>query len=133
MDTPIGMAVGNSLEVLEVVDTLRNQGPADLVELVAVQGNTRKQRLDLEVAIISIVLTGGLLLHSVGKAESSAQGEEMIRETLRSGTALKRFETMLIHQNVKADIAAKLCSADTKVLPKARYVTLFPAPSSGTH
>ena len=41
MDTPIGMAVGNSLEILEVVDTLRNQGPADLVELVAVQGSIR--------------------------------------------------------------------------------------------
>jgi len=111
MDTPIGMAVGNSLEILEVVDTLRNQGPADLVELVAVQG--------------------GLLLHSVGKAESSAKGEEMIRETLSNGSALKRFETMLIHQNVRPELAAKLCSANYDVLPRAQYCTLFLAPTSG--
>lgn len=111
MNTPIGKAIGNSLEILEVVDTLRNQGPSDLVELVAVQG--------------------GLLLHSVGKAETSAQGEEMIRETLCNGTALERFEMMLVHQNVKADVAAQLCSANYAVLPRSKYITVFRASSSG--
>jgi len=111
MDTPIGMAIGNSLEIIEVVNTLRNQGPEDLIELVAVQG--------------------GLLLHSVGKAVSSSEGEEIIRETLRNGTALKRFEAMLIHQNVKADVAADLCSAKDNVLAKSLYITIFKAPSSG--
>jgi len=43
MNTPIGKAIGNSLEILEVVDTLRNQGPSDLVELVAVQGAVLNQ------------------------------------------------------------------------------------------
>ena len=72
-------------------------------------------------------------MHSVGKAVSSSEGEEIIRETLRNGTALKRFEAMLIHQNVKADVAADLCSAKDNVLAKSLYITVFKAPSSGKY
>jgi len=38
MDTPIGRAVGNTLEINEVVETLRGQGVADLTNLIEVQG-----------------------------------------------------------------------------------------------
>lgn len=78
---------------------------------------------------LSIAGPGALLLHSVGRA-TVEEGQQMIEEVLCDGSALARFEKMLIHQNVDPQLAAELCSG-AQVLPRSKYVTPLVAPSSG--
>ena len=80
MDTPLGFAAGNALEVLESVETLRGAGPADLEELVCIQG--------------------GILLHATGLCETRDEGAFRIHDSLIDGTAMKKFEEMCRAQGV---------------------------------
>ena len=86
MDTPIGYAIGNSLEILESVETLRGCGPSDLEELVCVQA--------------------GILLAAAGLAENEEDGALAIHDSLHDGSALAKFEQMCISQGVSADVFA---------------------------
>ena len=74
MEHPLGCAIGNSLEVLESVESLCGSGPEDLEELVCVQG--------------------GILLHATGLAEDAQTGAVMIHDSLQDGSAFERFRLM---------------------------------------
>ena len=86
MDAPLGCAIGNSLEVLESVEALCGNGPADLEELVCIQG--------------------GLLLHSTGLAEDRAIGALMVHDSLHDGSALNCFRLMVEAQGGDSSIFA---------------------------
>ena len=84
MEHPLGCAIGNSLEVLESVETLCGSGPEDLEELVCVQG--------------------GILLHATSLAEDAQTGAVMIHDSLQDGSAFERFRLMVEAQGGDSSI-----------------------------
>ena len=75
MDTPLGRAVGNSVEIIECIETLKGKGPADLESL--------------------IVRLGSRMVFLAGKAPSEADGEKLVRQALASGAAVEKLRAMI--------------------------------------
>jgi pyrimidine-nucleoside phosphorylase len=71
MDTPLGCAVGNTLEVRETIAALRGEGPADLMEVV--------------------FALGGEMLVLAGVADDSTAGERELQKILARGAAMECF------------------------------------------
>ncbi|KAL8563596.1 hypothetical protein ACOMHN_019334 [Nucella lapillus] len=114
MDSPLGKAVGNALEVAEAVHCLQGKGPRDLLDLV--------------------VHTGGVLLHLSRKASDVAAGCEMIQRAIGDGSALAKFKDMMVGQGVTEGTAAALCDVNGdvwKVLTPSKYMTTLTCPTSG--
>ncbi|KAL5261166.1 hypothetical protein ACHWQZ_G007017 [Mnemiopsis leidyi] len=112
MDTPLGYAIGNSLEMIESLECIRGNGPDDLEKIVAVQG--------------------GILLCGAGIASSQQEGEEMIVKTFKDGTALEKFLQILGNQGVEKQILELLRKGEyDKVFAKANHVENVSAKLSG--
>ncbi len=107
MDHPIGRTIGNALEVIESVECLKGEGPADTVEIVCA--------------------LGGELLHLAHKATSPEEGFNAIWTSLNDGSALARFRAMVAA--VGGDTA--VCDDPRAALPKAPEVQEVLAPSEG--
>jgi len=106
MDQPLGKYVGNSLEVAEVLDVLRGQGPDDLRELC------------LELA--------GWMFHLGGVASSLAQGKSMAAQLIESGKALDKFRQMVELQGGDTRVID-----DPDRLPRAKHKLDVTAQTSG--
>lgn len=74
MDIPLGNNIGNSLEVIEAVETLKNQGPEDLTQVC------------IQLAANMLYLAG------IGDMESCLA---KVKEALENGTALQKFVEMV--------------------------------------
>ena len=78
MSQPLGRAVGNSLEILEVVDALQGKGPVDLME-------------------VSLELGARMLV--VGEAVSDVEtGKANLRRSLENGAAWDKFLAFISEQ-----------------------------------
>jgi thymidine phosphorylase len=78
MDAPLGLAVGNALEVIECIETLKGRGPSDL-EALSVELAARMVRLcDI----------------SATQVEATAK----VRQALKSGQGVEKFRQIVAHQ-----------------------------------
>ncbi len=95
MDQPLGNMIGNALEVVEVVEILRDRGPNDLRELC------------LELA--------GWMLHLGGISKTVAEGKQQSAKLISSGKALDKFRQMVELQGGDACVID-----DARRLPQAQ-------------
>jgi pyrimidine-nucleoside phosphorylase len=105
MDTPLGLRVGNSSEVIESIATLKGEGPADLETL-------------------SVHLAARMLVMSGVAAEDEA--ESRIREALTSGRGIEKFAAIITAQGGDARVID-----DPSRLPMADQESLVRAPRAG--
>lgn len=105
MDTPLGYAIGNSLEVIEAVNTLKGEGPDDLTH-----------------ECISLA-TQMMILAGVG---DEATCEALAKKSIEDGSALKRLIDMVNAQGGDASVIS-----DTDNFRKASFAYEVKAPTSG--
>lgn len=106
MDEPLGNKTGNSLEIMEAIDTLKGKGPADLVEVVT--------------------LTGAYMLLMGQRVRTVEEGKELISKTLESGQAVKKFAQMVANQGGNPNVVD-----DYSLIPYARYKEIIVSPEDG--
>lgn len=78
MSQPLGVAVGNALEVEVAIETLKGNGPKDL------------EALCIEL--------GSQMVYLGGKAADLAEARELVTENLRNGKALEKFKVFVASQ-----------------------------------
>ncbi len=106
MDQPLGLAVGNSLEVKEAIATLRGEGPEDLLELCLALGS-------------EMLVLAGVSTHS-------EQAKQVLINNISSGAALEKFKQIIAAQGGDARVVD-----DPDRLPVANYVLPVLAQQSG--
>ncbi len=106
MDQPLGNMIGNSLEVVEVIEILRGEGPADL------------RLLCLELA--------GWMLHLGGVSNTVAEGKKQSERLIASGKAFEKFRQMVELQG-----GDPRTIDNPNKLPQAGHTMTLSSPRSG--
>lgn len=96
MSQPLGNAIGNALEIVEAIETLKGKGPEDLTELCLVLGS-------------QMVVLGG-------KAKTLEEARMMLENVIKDGSALELFGEL-----IEAQGGNKALIHDTTLLPTAKF------------
>jgi pyrimidine-nucleoside phosphorylase len=106
MEQPLGVAVGNSIEVIEAIETLKGKGPEDL------------KLLCFEICKEILLLTD--------KAKDEKEALALVEDSVRSGKALKKLELMISAQG-----GNKAVINDYSLFGKAKELIEVKAEKSG--
>jgi thymidine phosphorylase len=106
MNRPLGRAVGNAVEVIEAIECLKGQGPADLMEVT-------------NALAAQMILLGGL-----ERTEKAARAR--LKRALDSGAALKKFREIVREQGGDEDVID-----DYGKFPRAARTEAIVATSTG--
>lgn len=106
MDEPLGLAVGNNLEVIEAINTLKGNGPKDLTELC--------------------IKAGAIMLLQAKICNSFEEGEKLLQSKIENGEAFKKFVEFVEAQG--GDISYVL---NTSKFEKAKYEISINSNKSG--
>ena len=97
MDYPLGLAIGNALEIIEAVQVLKGHGSKDLLEVC--------------------MLLGSDMLQIAGIAKDDKEARVKLKEALDSGKALQKFKEF-----IKAQGGDERVVDDLSLLPQAKYI-----------
>ena len=78
MNQPLGYAIGNSLEVIEAIDTLKGNGPRDLYNLC--------------------IELGSLMVAASDQNISLEQAKQILKKTIEDGSAYRKFKEFIESQ-----------------------------------
>jgi pyrimidine-nucleoside phosphorylase len=106
MNEPLGKMVGNSLEVIEAIDTLKGKGPKVFTELC-------------------YELSAQMLLMA-GISNSIEDAKEIVDKKIKSGEALNKLREMIIAQGGNPEVIDNY-----DLLPKAKHRIAVPATKAG--
>jgi pyrimidine-nucleoside phosphorylase len=84
MSEPLGLAVGNALEIIESIETLKGRGPKDLTDL-------------------SIALAGGMI-YLAGLSSTLKEGMKKAKAAIDDGSALEKFRDLITNQGGDAKV-----------------------------
>lgn len=97
MNQPLGNAVGNALEVIEAIETLKGNGPEDLEAICYALGSQ--------------------MLIAAGKADNAKEARLMLEKQIDNGEALDKFAQWIERQGGKKE---EVYNVD--LLPKAKII-----------
>ncbi len=105
MDIPLGNAIGNSLEVIEAIETLKGHGPKDLTE-------------------VCVALASNMTMLVTGKPVEEC--EKMVLGAIADGSALTKLRQMVAAQGGNAEMVD-----NTDLFKKAGTIENVYAPRDG--